>query len=178
MEKKDLFKVCSFAKAIWSSFKVPEKDLDLIVLKETWYLTLAPYPVELVLTAMQQYAKESDFCNVAKIGAICERYMEMQTKKFVDKEKTIANIRRAIGGLGTYQERFDELTDFEKEIVGSPNRLASWGMTNIELFETVIVSNLRKVIDYKLENKKFEETLANIRHIDFTRKNLLEGEIK
>lgn len=176
MIKQDLLKVYAFAGAMWSSFKIPTNELDAKMFDEAWYLTLAPYPVSLILTAMQQYAKESDFCNVAKIGTICEKYIAINSGTYIDEEKALKNIRRAICGLGTKEERFEELTDFEKSVVGSPSQLGSWGMANAELFDTVIISNLRKTIKNKLEIRKFEDNLKIIQSLDVTNSQLLEGE--
>jgi len=173
MKKQELIKVYAFAGAMWSSFKIPTSELDAQIFDEAWYLTLAPYPLELVLTAMQQYAKESDFCNVAKIGAICEKYTAMKNGTYIDEEKTLENIRNAIDYTNC-KENFDKLMPFEKELVGGAHMLARWAKEgNVD---TVIMSNLRKTIRNKLETKKFEDTLIGIQRLNVAEHKFLQGE--
>lgn len=156
MNKSDLLKVYAFAGAIWTSFKTPTGELEARLFDEVWFGILKPYPVELILTAIQQYATENDFCNVAKIGDICKKYTEKANGTYIEPEQVLSEIRKAIDYYHC-KENFEKLSPFAKQIVESPAFLARWARS--EQIDTVIMSNLRKKINNALEEKKHNEIL-------------------
>ena len=156
MDKKELTKVFALAKSLWSSFKIPENDLDLAMLSAVWLELLTPYDFNLIKVSMMQYANENDFCNISKVSALCKKYIEIKNGTYLDENIIIDHIRRAVSWTKS-KENFEKLTDFEKEIVRGPHILARWSQD--EAFESVIVSNLRKEIRSKLELKQQEELL-------------------
>ncbi len=173
MERKDLLKVYAFAGAVWSSFKLPKTDLELKLQSEVWFTKLAPYPVSFVLAAIDEYAKENDFCNISKVAALCDKYTQMQNGTYIDEEETLEHIQKAVS-YEFCKENFAKLTPFEKELVGGPHMLAKWARLND--FETVVMSNLRKKVHNKLTTRKFENTLKTIEKINAVSNKFIEGD--
>lgn len=159
MNKLDLVKVYAFAGAIWSSFRIPTNEIEAKIFDETWFLILRPYSLEMVLTAVQEHAKKSDFCNIAKIGDICETYTKKLNGNYIDTESVIDEIKKAISYYDV-KEKFEKLSPFAKEVVGDPSNLAKWSIGESKDFETVIISQLRKRLNNKLEEIKINETLG------------------
>lgn len=156
MNKSELLKVYAFAGAIWTSFKIPKSELEARLFDEVWYGILKPYPVELIFTAIQEYATENDFCNIAKVGDICKKYTEKMNGTYIDCEQVLSEIRKAIDYAHS-KENFEKLSPFAKQIVESPAYLARWARS--EQIDTVIMSNLRKKIVGALEEKKHNDIL-------------------
>lgn len=156
MVKEDLLKVYTFAGAIWSSFKTPISELEARLFDEVWFTILKPYPLEMILSAIQEYATENDFCNIAKIGDICKKYTQKANGTYIDIESVLIEIRNAVD-YEKCKENFEKLSPFAKEIVKAPYHLARWA--NDTQFETVIMSNLRKQVSNILAERKHNEIM-------------------
>ncbi len=160
MKKDDLWKIYAFAGAVWTSFKLPTTDFEARLFDEVWYSILQPYDEELIFTAIQEYATENDFCNIAKIGALCKKYTEIKNGTFMDEDIVLEHICNAVS-WDKCKENFAKLNDFEKEIVGGAHILARWSRD--ESFNTVILSNLRKKVRSKLQ-LRLHENLLNLNY--------------
>lgn len=156
MNKVELLKVYAFCGAVWSSFKTPINEEEAKLFDEVWFTILKPYSTEMILTAIQEYARESDFCNIAKISDLCQKYTEKANGTYIDPEKVLIEIRDAVS-YDKCKENFEKLSSFAKEIVQHPAYLAKWAKS--DQFETVILSNLRKQITNTLADKKHDEIL-------------------
>lgn len=156
MDRIDLIKVYTFASAMWSSFKMPKSEIEAKYFDEVWFTILKPYPLEMILTAMQEYATESDFCNIAKIADLCKTYTQKANGTYIDVERVLTEIRNAVS-YDKNRENFEKLSPFAKEIVQHPAYLAKWA--KCEQFETVILSNLRKQITNTLAERKHNEIM-------------------
>lgn len=156
MNKIELVKVYAFAGAIWSSFKTPTNDTEARLFDEVWFGILRPYPLEMVLSAIQEYATENDFCNIAKIGDLCKKYTQKANGTYIDAESVLAEIRNAVN-YDKCKENFEKLSPFAKEIVQHSCYLAKWSRS--DQLDTVIMSNLRKTITSKLAERKHDEIM-------------------
>lgn len=156
MNKIELVKVYAFAGAIWSSFKTPTNDTEARLFDEVWFGILRPYPLEMVLSAIQEYATENDFCNIAKIGDLCKKYTEKANGTYIDIEKELMEIKDAVS-YANCKENFANLSPFAQSIVRHPAYLAQWSQNS--QFETVIMSNLRKQMTNILAEKKHDEIM-------------------
>lgn len=159
MKREELLKVYGYAKSIWSSFKVSNVEPDASLHDEVWFEVLKPYDVRVVLTAMQEYAKESDFCNISKVACLCEKILNIKNGSYIDVESVLSEIRNAVS-YAYCKEKFATLSEFAKSIVEHPARLAQWA--NSESLDTVIMSNLRKTITNKLEQRKLQKQIDNV----------------
>lgn len=156
MNKVELLKVYAFCGAVWSSFKTPINEEEAKLFDEVWFTILKPYSTEMILTAIQEYARESDFCNIAKISDLCQKYTEKANGTYIDPEKVLTEVRNAVS-YDRNRENFEKLSPFAKEIVQHPAYLAKWARS--DQFETVILSNLRKTINNVLAEKKHNEIM-------------------
>lgn len=163
MKREELMQVYAFCSSIWSSFKIPTSNLELQLFNETWFIFLAPYEKSIIFTAITEYARENNFCNIAQIAELCKKYVQMQNGTYIDEEEVLQEIRSAVS-YDKCAENFEKLSPFAKEIVGHKAYLAKWALSG--QFETVIASNLRKTIHNTLQSKKFEDTLKGIKQIE------------
>lgn len=156
MVKEDLLKVYTFASAIWSSFRTPTSEIEARLFDEVWFTILRPYSIEMILSAIQEYATENDFCNIAKIGDICKKYTQKLNGTYIDAESVISEIHKAVSYTDC-KKNFEKLSPFAKEIVGDPSQLARWYMN--DQFETVVMSNIRKQVNNVLAERKHNEIM-------------------
>ena len=159
MKKEDLLKVYACAGALWSSFKIPQRELEAQLCDEVWFDTLGAYDIKIVLFSLREYAKTNDFCNIAKVGLLCDKFTQMQNGTWIDEEEVLKEIRKAIS-YGKYRENFEKLSPFAKEIVGHPAYLAKWAQSSE--VDTVIMSNLRKTVRNVLEKRQTENSLKAV----------------
>ena len=158
MIKEDLVKVYACAGALWSSFKIPATELEAKFFDNVWFSILKPYDINVVLLAFREYANTNDFCNIAKVGELCDKLTQIANGIWIDEEEVINEIYKAIS-YDKCKENFEELSSFAKEIVEHPAYLAKWSQSK-EI--AIILSNLRKKVHNKLEQRKFQKTLDNL----------------
>lgn len=166
LKREELFKIYGYCGAIWSTFKLPENDLEANLFDLTWYDILCPYNLDIILLAIKEYAKKSDFCNIAKIGEECKRIQKISEDKYIDDEAVLSEIRKAIMYCQK-DEAFENLSPFAKEVVEGAWQLYKWGMLETGQVDTVIMSNLRKKIEklkQRQENQNIYYELQAISH--------------
>lgn len=151
MKKEELTKVFALAKGLWSSFNLPNNELDLNITASLWLELLKPYELEIIKLAMIEHAKKSDFLNMAKVAEICFEITARDNPE-LDEEKIFLEIKRAI----TYYEckaNFEKLSPVAKAVVGDPSQLAVW--SQIQQGEVLVLeSNLHKRINARLQEYK------------------------
>ncbi len=162
MKKEELLKVYACAEALWSSFKIPKSDIEARIFDNVWFSCLKTYDTNVVLVALREYARENDFCNIAKVSDLCEKFTQMANGTWIDVEKVLTEIRRAISGGGDYKERFAKLSPFAQQIVEHPGFLGKWAMTVSSDVDTVIMSNLRKKIQNVLSRNRDEKVVNKL----------------
>jgi hypothetical protein len=125
MKVEELEVVYNVAFALWRNFAVPDNKLGRKVFDTVWLETLKPYPLKLIIFAMQEYAEKNNFCNIAQIGARCEQ-LEMLAEG-LDVDLVIAEIDKS-KSLTMYEENFEKMSKFAQKVCGS----ASWLKTFAE----------------------------------------------
>ena len=143
MKKEELLKVYACAEALWSSFKLPKADLEARIFDNVWFSCLKDYDTNVVLLALREYARDNDFCNIAKVSDLCDKFTRMASGTWIDEESVLSEIRKAID-YSKCKENFAKLSPFAQQIVEHPSYLAKWAMQGD--VDTVIMSNLRKKI--------------------------------
>ena len=169
MKREELMQVYAFCSSIWTSFKLPSSKLELELFNEVWFKFLEPFDKAIIFTAISEFAKENNFCNIAQVSELCQKYVDIQNGTYIDEERVLQEIRQAIS-YDNCAENFAKLSPFAKQIVGHKAYLAKWALSG--QFETVIASNLRKQIHNTLQSRKFEKTLKNVEQIDYDVKRL------
>lgn len=145
MKKEDLSAVLTYASALWNTLKMPEKDEDYVVALSVWYDLLGEYELPIIKAGMLELAKESDFCNVAKIAEKCRAIQKLALNELQDEDSIVNEIRRAIQGAFYHaNENFEKLSPIAKRIVGQPKNLKEWGLMDSATVSSVIMSNIKK----------------------------------
>lgn len=173
MKKEELLVVYGYAGAIWSTFKLPEDEREARLFDVTWYEILRHYNIELILIAIKEYAKISDFCNIAKVGEICKKLQKTVEGKYIDEDVILDEIRQVVVKYSK-DAGFEKLSDFAKKVVGGPWQLYKWGCLEIGQFDTVVVSDLRKKIKNMIDREKLVNVAEEIKIMAPFSKKLLE----
>ncbi len=158
MKKEELTKVFALAKGLWSSFNLPNNELDVSITASLWLELLKPYELEIIKLAMIEHAKRSDFLNMAKVSEICFEIMARDNPE-LDEEQIFLEIKKSIN----YYEckaNFEKLSPVAKAVVGDPSQLATWAL--IPQSEVLVLeSNLHKRINARLQDYKRQLSIEN-----------------
>ena len=176
MQKEELLKAFAYANMLWSTFNLPTDRNKKILLTQIWYDALKPYPLELVYSAMREHARKSDFVNIMKIAEECRAIENLAKNECLNENEILLEIEKAVCS-GNQIKAFNELSDIAKKVVGSPSKLASWGQCSVEIYNSVIESNLRKAIKEQIKNfEKIENVFGNRLEFEQTKLIARNGE--
>lgn len=168
MEKNELMKAFAYAELLWSTFKRQKGNEKEIMEIELWFDFLKPYDFNVVMAGMRELAKESDFCNIAKIAKNCKDICDIANNKPAVND-VLNEIERAISYYNA-RENFQDLSSVAKRVVGSAGKLREWAVMEAEAFNSVIASNLRKAIQVELERVDKVESVGLDKMIEFQNK--------
>lgn len=171
MIREELLKVYAYAGAIWSSFKLPNNDLELALMNEVWLNKLSEYDLSIIFTALDEYARTNAFCNIIQVAELCKRFEAMRAGTYVDEDMILREIKEAVS-YDKCRENYAKLSPIAKKFVSGSHILARWAMD--EAFNSVIVSNLRKEIKAYFENERMQESLNKIQKLSFNNQNQIE----
>lgn len=156
MENKKLLTVYAYAKNIWSSFKLPDNEQDIIMMNKVWGDYLEDYDIDIILMAIRKHSAKSDFCSIAKIEQECDLLYRQINNLILDEEIILKEIKKAISYTDC-KENFKGLSDFAKKIVVHPAYLAQWAMEeNKGVRESLLRKEIAKTI-VRIENERFIE---------------------
>ena len=86
MKKEDLIKVFGYAELLWNTFKPEITEEKSKLQNRLWFDFLKHYDLEVVYSAMRELAKESDFCNIAKVADKCETITRLLRNEITAEE--------------------------------------------------------------------------------------------
>ena len=179
MNKEQMPMVWAYANTIWGTFKVPDTKESVMLTMEVWLDLLKEYDLQIIMSAMLELAKESDFCNVVKVAENCKTLVKLANNELVDEDMICNEIRMAIkNSLYHAREEFDKLSEIAKRIVGSPASLRSWAELDSATVSSVVMSNIKKSASNQIERQNKMEVIeqANLRQaIENKKVDLLEG---
>ena len=151
MEKNELVNVFAYAEVLWAStFKRQSDENKAKVEIALWYEYLKPYPTNVIYASMRELAKNSDFCNISKVAKGCQEIYTLTNCKTEDE--IFAEIDNAIS-MYWAEENFENLSQTAKNVVISPKNLVMWAMSEIEHYNTVITSNIKRSIRNELQRE-------------------------
>ena len=173
MEKTEIFKAFGYAEILWNTFKREKGEKEPMQIR-LWYDFLKPYDLDLIYASMRELAKESDFCNVAKIARGCQDLIRLTSNERNENEIFI-EIDKAIDYYSA-KEKFEKLSPIAKRVVVDPAQLGRWACCEINEFNTVVASQIRRAIRVELEreNKKISAGIGDKPLIGYENKNILE----
>lgn len=162
MRKEDLDAVWIYANSLWDTFKLPDTEEKYDIMSEVWYDLLKPYDLKIIRAGMLEHAKVSDFCNVVKIANQCQQLVDIGTGAKITEDDIVREIRKAIsnGKYGSQQE-FEKLSPIAKRIVGSPRTIFDWACMDLDEFNTVITSNIRRSARNQIEVQGKMQVIEN-----------------
>jgi len=178
MIKKELFAVLAKCSFIWPNFKLPTDDKTLKEFYKEWYEQLEPFAPDIIIAAIREYAKESDFCNLGKIVAKCEDIIAIINNINFNEDIIFQEINKAITRVPLvlqpghqnfyynspkygYEVNFDKLSKLAKRVVGTPSQLLSWGSCDVDSFQTVVASNIKRSIRNQIALEKQYRAITN-----------------
>lgn len=158
MEKEELIKAYAYAELLWSTFKKETNKEKAQMQNQLWWEFLKPYDYNVICASMRELAKESDFCNIAKISKGCRTIMNL-TKEQLTENDIFNEIDRAIDYYHA-KENFEKLSPIAKRVVNNYSNLATWGQLDISEFNTVTASNIKRAIRNELERQHQMESVG------------------
>ena len=173
---KDLLKVYAYAEAIFTSFKQPTEKFKAEATALIWLKFLKPYSLDVIYSAIDQHAKNSDFMNIVKVAELCQEAENIKAGTHKTAEDYYREIEKAIYGATngiTAREEFDKLSDVSKAIVGAPYILGSIKNDGISFHAT----RLREQIADKLRSESMQKSVvsnARLLQVQYANNKLLE----
>ena len=95
-----------------------------------------------------------------KIAEECKAISNLSCNRSFNEDDILQEIEKAVCS-GNKIEAFNKLSPISKKVVVSPSNLASWGRCQVDTYDSVIVSSLRKSI--KEQTKNFDK-ISNMAH--------------
>lgn len=157
MRKEELINVFAYAEVLWAGTFKRQNDEKQVLEVKLWYDFLKAYDLNVIYAGMRQLAEKSDFCNIAKVANECENICNILRGQLTEDD-IFLEIDKAIS-IYDVDENFNKLSDIAKKVVGSPSQLASWGQCDINSYNTVIASNIRRSIRNNLAIKQKNDLL-------------------
>lgn len=176
MKQEELFKVYAYAEILWNTFKKESGNEKSLMQNKMWYDFLKPYDIEIIFASMRELSKESDFCNIGKIAKGCQTICDLQKHQTDEEDEIFNEIRKAISSYNT-NERFERLSPIAKRVVGFAGQLGAWAISDINDFNTVISSNIKRSIRCQLEKEKQIQSIG-IETFDRINNKMLNSEEK
>lgn len=158
MEKEELIKAYAYAELLWSTFKKETNKEKAQMQNQLWWEFLKPYDYNVICASMRELAKESDFCNIAKISKGCRTIMNL-TKEQLTENDIFNEIDRAIDYYYA-KENFEKLSPIAKKVVGHYGNLASWGQSNKDDYNKYISVSIKMAIRNELDRQQQMDSIG------------------
>lgn len=175
MKKEDLIKVFGYAELLWNTFKPEITEEKSNMQNRLWFDFLKHYDLEVVYSAMRDFAKESDFCNIAKVADKCETITRLLRNEITAEEiwenftQTLKEVKETRYS-NKLEEIFNSLDESLKRFVGGWRTLKDMSMLE---FDQLQFERSRFIKNYYEINKQVK--LKNEMQIIFKDKKLLEN---
>lgn len=152
MERKEIKNLMEMVAILHPSYKIPEdKPMRLLAIK-TWLQLFAPYKLNLVIEALKNTAKQSDYFNAAKVACECEELtLILSNNAKLNKSDIYKEIIEASTSEG-YKAKFEALSPIAKQVVGFPAQLYRWSQIPVMEFETIVAPMLKRNIEIETRN--------------------------
>ena len=169
MSKKEyLAKLYIIIKQLFQNYKLPENELE----DEFMWQLFKGFDFNLVQVSLIDFAKENSFFEPARVVAKCEYILNSNKKleQVITEVDILNEINNTYSGYGNYIEKFNNLSEIAKRIVGSPKQLENWGRLDMQDFDTVIASAILRNAKALINNK---EKIDKVNKLLMENKNIL-----
>ena len=174
MEKIELIKVYAYAELLWNTFK-PERQEEKSKLQDMlWFDFLKNYNINVIFSAMRELAKESDFCNIAKVATNCETICRLLRNENTAEEiwenfsETLKEVKE-IRYRSKIEEVFNSLDESLKKFIGGWRTFKDMSLLD---FDKLQFERNRFIKNYYEINKQVK--IKNEMQVMFEEKKLLE----
>ena len=155
MKNNEILKVYAYAQTIFTNFTVPTNELQAQLTNITWIKFLKPYPLEIIYSAIDQYAKENKFINIVQIAEMCREALEISQGTHQTTETYINELERAVSKSGSVDgaiNAYNSLSEILKSIVPGYWYLGRWHNEGFEF----VATRLKEEIKNKLREASFQ----------------------
>lgn len=159
MTNKDLIKVFAYAQAIFTNFTVPTGELEAQTTSLIWLKFLKPYPLEIIYSAIDEYARENKFISIAQIADLCKKAQDIVNGTHQTTETYLKELELAVDRAGTYESAnnaYDSLSDLLKSIIPGYWTLGKMHNEGFEYY----ASRYKEEIKDKLCSKSLETSIV------------------
>ena len=156
MKNNDLLKVYAYAQTIFTNFTVPTGELQAQTTNIIWLKFLKPYPLEIIYSAIDQYAKDNKFINIVQISEICKEAFEISQGTHRTVETYLNELEQAVTKAGTVEgaiNAYDSLSNVLKSLIPGYWYLGRWHNEGFDFIATRIKEQIK--------NKLREQSLQN-----------------
>lgn len=175
MTKNEVVKVLSTIKIAFPNSFRNMTDADAKALVKLWKIQFADYEYKDVMNALNCIISTDTSGFMPVIGQIKEMIVKLNTPEQMTEIEAWGYVKKALRNSGYHaEEEFKKLPPLVQRLVGSPQQLFDWAMTNSEQVDTVIASNFQR--SFKVRAKHEMELLAMPRSVllDMQDKGLLK----
>lgn len=155
MDRLEFEKIIKGMKSIWTkSDYIPDETA-----MELWYTLFKHVPYKAMSTAVQMHMHISSF---PPAPADINRQLDKLRKAdpLPAEDEAWQQVRKAVSNSGYHaEEEFEKLPEIVKLTVQSPSNLRSWGMMEIETFESVVKSQFLRAYRVRRDREAEERRL-------------------
>lgn len=151
------------------------KQVDAKKTVAVWADQFSEEPRPLVMAAVKAYVSTNATDYPPNIGQIKAMIHKLSAGDELTASDAWTHIRKAISNSGYHAaEEFENLSDTEKRLVGSPKQLYDWAMMDVDTLDSVVASNVQRAFRSVAERKRFEAALPQTVKA-LTQRLLLQG---
>lgn len=136
------------------------KQVDAKKTVAVWADQFSEEPRPLVMAAVKAYVSTNATDYPPNIGQIKAMIHKLSAGDELTASDAWTHIRKAISNSGYHAaEEFENLSDTEKRLVGSPKQLYDWAMMDVGTLDSVVASNVQRSFRSVTEKVRFEAAL-------------------
>lgn len=158
MKNNELLNVYAYAQTIFTNFTVPTSELEAQTTNIVWLKFLKPYSVDIIYSAIDQYARDNKFINIVQIAELCEEAYQISQGTHRTAEDYLKEIESAVDKAGTREgaeNAYNSLNDILKTIIPGYWTLGRWHNDGFEF----VATRLKQDIQSKLRTQSFQQSI-------------------
>ena len=145
MNRNETLQVLAYLKVAYpQAFNKLSKE-DIQALTKMWELQFKDFNFDVVMIAVNSYISTDTSGFYPTIGKLKDMIYKLSNPSEMTEQEAWNLVKKAISRSGWYaQEEFDKLPPTLKKLVGSPNQLHDWALSDSDDINTVVASNFMR----------------------------------
>ena len=176
MIKNELIKVYAYVKSIFTNFPMPVSKMEIETRNIVWFKFLHSYELDVIFLAIDNYAKENQFVNIAQIASECDKVLRLLQGNYKDEFYYLDEITKAIS-YSNSKVNYDRLSEFSKSIVTHPAMLARWCNMGEDFYKFERNTLLKKIVTKLKQEELKNNSLTNQVYLQQFQSNLIENNV-